>query len=451
MKINNALAVSSNHLAPSARPAWRPALLAGFLIITSLVLAGCGGEKTEQKAQETKTAPAAAPVPVVVTSVIQKTVPIITEFAAQTAAKDTVEVRARVEAFLEGIHFDEGRPVKQGQLLFTLDKRKYEADLQTAKAQLAKAKADLEFARDKVTVDTAKAKVDQAKAQLRKADLDVTRLTPLAKEKAVPQQDLDNALVAQEVAKSNLDASQATYENVVLNQKVTIDQATAAVSSGEAAVKNAELNLSYCTISAPLSGLIGQRLVSVGNLVGRGEPTLLATISALDPLRVSFSLSETEYLTVAKRMGAAARNPLPIELILADGSMFAHKGRVTIAERAVDQKTGTLTLIAEFPNPEHLIRPGQFGRVRGAIDTVENAVLIPQRAVMEEQSAKTVYVVGSDNKVAIRTVSLGDRYQDMFIVKDGVKPSERVIIEGMQKVRPGMAVNPTEKSPAAGN
>ncbi len=178
---------------------------------------GCGSKEQEKKA--------APPVPVVVTTAIQKTVPIITEFTARADAKDTVELRARVEAFLDGIHFEEGRPVKKGQVLFTLDKRKYEADLQTAKAQLAKAKADLEFAKDKVTVDMARAKVDQAKAQLGKADLDVNRLTPLAKEKAVPQQDLDNALVAQQVARSNVDASQASYETVVLNQKVSIDQA----------------------------------------------------------------------------------------------------------------------------------------------------------------------------------------------------------------------------------
>jgi membrane fusion protein, multidrug efflux system len=386
---------------------------------------------------------------VVVTSVIQKTVPIYSEFTARTDAKDTVEVRARVEAFLDGIHFEEGRPVKRGQLLFTLDKRRYEAELQSAKAQRAKAQADLEFARDKVTVDTAKAKLDQAKAQLRKTDLDVNRLEPLAKEKAVPQQDLDNALVAQEVATSNVAASQATYENVVLNQKVSIDQATAAVSAGEAAVSNGELNLSYCTVTAPLDGLIGQRLVSKGNLVGRGEPTLMATISALDPLRVSFAVSEAEYLKLARRMGKSARNPLPIELILADGTVHPHKGKVTIAERAVDEKTGTLTIVAEFPNPERIIRPGQFGRVRGVIDTAENAILIPQLAVMEEQSAKTVYVVDSSNKVAVRTVVLGDRVEDLVVVKEGVKPGERVITEGLQRVRPGMAVTPAEKSVAA--
>jgi membrane fusion protein (multidrug efflux system) len=436
MKIKNAFADSS-------MPALRAAIPC-FLLIMSLVLVSCGGSKEEKAG-----AGAAAPVPVVVTPVIQKTVPIIAEFTARTDAKDTVELRARVEAFLEGIHFEEGRPVKRGQVLFTLDKRKYESDLQTAKAQLAKARADLEFAKSKVTVDIAQANVDQAKAELGKADLDVNRLAPLAKENAVPQQDLDNALVAQVVGKSNVQASRASYDNVVLNQKVTTDQAQAAVMAGEAAVKNAELDLSYCTITAPMDGLIGQRMVSVGNLVGRGEPTLLATLSALDPLRVSFALSEAEYLKIAERMGSAVQRPIALDLILADGSVFPHKGRAVIAERAVDEKTGTLTIVAEFPNPERLIRPGQFGKIRGAIDTVKDAVLIPQQAVMEEQSSRTVYVVDANNKVVLRTVVLGERIENQVIVKEGVKPGERVIIDGLQKVRPGVIVTPAEKSLAA--
>jgi len=434
MKIKSAFADPS-------MPAWRAAITS-FLLIISLFLVSCGGSD-EQK--EKAGAASAAPVPVVVAPVIQKTVPIITEFAARAEARDTVELRARVEAFLEGIHFQEGRPVKKGQLLFTLDKRKYEAELQNAKAQLAKAKAELQFALEKVTVESARANVEQAKAELAKADLDVNRLEPLAKENAVPQQDLDNALIQQKVAKSNVDAAKANYDNVVLNQKVSVDQAAAAVLAGEAGVKNAELDLSYCTITAPIDGLIGQRLVSPGNLVGRGEPTLLSTISTLDPLRVSFALSEAEYLKIAGRMASAAQRPLALDLILADGSVFPHKGRAVIAERAVDEKTGTLTIVAEFANPQGLVRPGQFGRIRGAIDTVKDAVLIPQEAVMEEQSSRTVYVVDTGNKVALRTVVLGERYEDLVIVKDGVNPGERVIVEGLQKVRPGMVVTPAEK------
>lgn len=440
MKTKDFLEEFRRHFVQPIGHDWRATGTACILLVISLVFAGCGG-KEEPKAP--------APLPVVVSTAIQKTVPIYAEFTARADAKDTVEMRARVEAFLEGVHFEEGRPVKKGQLLFTLDKRKYEAELQSAKAQVAKAQADLEFAKEKVRVQTAKARLDSAKAQLSKADLDVTRLTPLAKEKAVPQQDLDNAMVEQQVARANVDAGQANYDTSVLEQKTSIDQAAAAVSAGESAVKNSELDLSYCTITAPLDGLIGQRMVSPGNLVGRGEPTLLATISALDPLRVSFALSESEYLTIARRLGQSVRKPVPLELILADGTVHPHTGKASFAERAVDEKTGTLTVVAEFPNPERIIRPGQFGKVRGAIATAENAILIPQVAIMEQQSAKTVFVVDKENKVALRTVTLGDRFENLIIVKEGVKPGERVIAEGLQRLRPGMPVTPTENPPTA--
>jgi membrane fusion protein (multidrug efflux system) len=448
MKGKTVFAHSSINLTTRVRHLFYMGKAIGVVLMVALVFSRCGGETKAEKEKQ-KAAAATAPVPVVVAPAIQKTVPIFAEYTARADARDTVELRARVEAFLEKVHFEEGRPVKKGQLLFTLDKRKYEAALQDAKAKLAKAQAELEFAREQVTVDTAKAKLDQAKAQLGKADLDVNRLTPLAKEKAVPQQDLDNALVAQQVGRSNVDAGKANFDTTVLLQKVGVDAATAAVAAAEAAVKNADLDLSYCTVTAPMDGLIGQRMVSPGNLVGRGEPTLLATISALDPLRVSFALSEAEYLTIFRRMGKSARNPVPIELILADGTSHPHKGHVTIADRAVDQKTGTLTVVAEFPNPERIIRPGQFGKVRGAVNTAENATLIPQVAVMEQQSGKVVFVVDNESKVALRTVLLGDRYENLIIVKEGVKPGERVIAEGLQRLRPGMLVAPTEKPVSA--
>jgi len=358
-----------------------------------------------------------------------------------------VDIRARVEAYLQKQHFQEGRLVHAGDLLFSLDPRQYAADLQSAQATLAKAKADLMFATDKVTVLQAQATLDQARARLAKANQDVNRLKPLAEQQAVPQQDYDDAVASRLVAEADVTAKQASYDTTVLNQKVSIDEAKAAVLSAEAQIQRAELNLGYCSIRSPVTGLIGRRQVAPGNLVGRGEATLLATVSALDPLRVTFAVSETDWLYLMRRVQREVKESERqlIELVLADGSTHTHKGRFIIAERQVDPKTGTLAMVCEFHNPEYVLRPGMFGRVRLAVDRRENAILIPQRAVMELQSAQTVYVVGPENKVALRTVVLGGRSGNRFIVADGLRAGERVIVEGQLKVKPGMPVAPTDK------
>jgi membrane fusion protein (multidrug efflux system) len=351
-----------------------------------------------QKVDEAKKTAAAPPPPaVVVAEVVQKTVPIYSEYVAQTDARETVEIRARVQAFLDAQHFTEGTVVKKDQLLFTLDKREYEAKLLQAKAEL-----------------------EVAMARLGKAETDERRLKPLAERKAVPQQDYDNAA-------ANLLAAQA------------------AVSAAKSKVVEAELNLSYCTIKSPIAGLIGKRLVSPGNLVGKGEATLLDTVSSIDPIRVNATISEAEYLRFfanRKERGAAQ----PLELLLADGSDFPHKGKLVIVDRAVDQKTGTLNIAAEFPNPDGQLRPGQFGRVRAVVEMAKDAILVPKRAVQEIQGMKTVLVVGADDMVALRTIQSGETVGDLLIVRDGVKPGERVIVEGVQKARPGSKVNPTVAS-----
>lgn len=351
---------------------------------------GKGGGKAEQ---------AAAPPPptVVVTEVVQKTVPIYGEFVAQTDAKETVEIRARVQAFLDAQHFTEGTIVKKNQLLFTLDRREYEARLQQAKAEL-----------------------EIALARLGKAETDERRLKPLAERKAVPQQDYDNAA-------TNLLAARAN------------------VSAARAKVVAAELDLSYTTIRSPITGMIGKRLVAPGNLVGKGEPTLLATVSSIDPIRVNATISEAEYLRffARRKEHEPAKSSAPLELILADGSVFAYPGKSVIVDRAVDEKTGTLNFVAEFPNPEGQLRPGQFGRVRAVVETVTNATVVPKRAVVETQGLKSVLVVGADDAVALRTIRPGETVGDLLIVLDGVKPGERVIVEGMQKARPGSKVRPT--------
>jgi membrane fusion protein, multidrug efflux system len=360
-----------------------------------LSLAACERSKEADKAKEAAAAP--PPPAVVVAEVVQKTVPIYGEFVAQTDARETVEIRARVQSFLEAQHFTEGTIVKKDQLLFTLDKREYEAKLLQAKAQL-----------------------EGALARLGKAETDERRLKPLAERRAVPQQDYDNAAA-------------------------NLLSAKAAVSSARSAVVAAELDLSYCTIRSPIGGLIGKRLVAPGNLVGKGEPTLLDTVSSIDPIRVNATISEAEYL---KFFGQQQRGRQPaagsvLELILADGAVYPHKGKLVIVDRAVDMKTGTLTIVGEFPNPNGLLRPGQFGRVRAPVETVENALLIPKRAVQEIQGMKTVLVVGADNVVALRTIKPGESVGTMLIVLDGVKPGERVIVDGIQKARPGAKVNPS--------
>jgi membrane fusion protein (multidrug efflux system) len=407
-----------------------------------LGMAGCGGDKQTAA----KGGAGAAAVSVVVAPVQQKTVPIYSELTARTDANDSVEIRARVKAFLEGQHFEEGTMVKKGQKLFSLDKREYEAALMQAKASLAKAEADLVQARDRSTVQTAEANLEIALAQLNKADQDVKRLAPLAEQQAVPQQDYDNALAFQRGARADAEAKKSSVNSSKVNQTAAIQQALAAVEAAKASIRQAELNLEYCDVTTPISGIAGTRLVAPGNLVGSGEPTLLTTVSNVNPLRVFVSISEAEYLKYRRmQTDGQRRGGLSLELILADGSVFPHKGRVSIIDRAVDLKTGTLSIVAEFPNPDAFLRPGQFGRVKFAAEVAENALLVPQKSVTELQSAQVVYVVGPENKVQLRSVTLGERVGQDFIVTEGLKAGERIIVEGIQKVRPGAIVNPTDK------
>jgi membrane fusion protein (multidrug efflux system) len=417
--------------------------MAAFAAAVAIVLTGCGGEdKTEAKGSS----PAAVPVSVVVTPVVQKTVPIYTELTARTDASDSVDIRARVKAFLLKQTYEEGKMVQAGQTLFVLDKREYEAQEMQAKAQLAKADADLAQARERSYVDTAEANLQIAQAQLNKTDQDVKRLKPLAEQKAVPQQDYDNALAAQTAAKADVEGRRAALNTSKVNQTAAIEQAQAAVQAANANIRQAQLNIEYCNVTSPISGIAGTRQVAPGNLVGQGEATLLTTVSNVNPMRVFVSISEREYLDFQRLRGEGKiKAGSELDLTLADGSVFPHKGRIIIADRAVDMKTGTLSIVAEFPNPNALLRPGQFGRVRLAAMVAENALLAPQKAVTEMQSAKVVYIVGPGNKVALRTVTLGERVGPDYIVTEGLNAGDRIIVEGLQKVRPGATVTPTEQ------
>jgi membrane fusion protein, multidrug efflux system len=270
----------------------------------------------------------------------------------------------------------------------------------------------------------------------------------------VPQVDLDNALAAEQVASAGVAASEAALKDTGLSQRVGIQQAQAAVEAGRAAVTQAQLDLSYTTVKAPVTGVIGRLSVDEGNLVGRGEPTLLATMSTIDPIKISATMSEVDYLRFARRAAErkAGRAEMPLELVLADGTRYPLRGQATTLDRTVDPKTGTIVVEALFPNPDKLLKPGQFGRVRAVVEERPDAILVPQTAVQEIQGAKSVFVVGADDKVALRSVTLGERIGDLIIATRGLEPGERVIVEGVQKVRPGIQVKPsmaTAATPAA--
>jgi membrane fusion protein, multidrug efflux system len=397
-------------------------------------------------------AKAAPPPPpeVVIAEVVQRAVSIERDFTARTEAVPTVEIRARVPGVLEEVLFKEGTEIRQGQTLFVIQRDEYRAALETARAQLAKAQADLTRARDASVIDRARAQLAQRQADLEKARQDVARYRPLAEARAIPLQDLDTSVAQEKVAVAGVDVSAAMLRDTELNQRTQVQLAEAAVEAGKAAVIQADLNLGYTTIQSPINGIIGKVMVDRGNLVGKSEPTLLATVSTVDPIYVDFPVAEADYLRLAARMRldsqGRAQGPRPaLELFLTDDRPFPHKGHVAFVDRAVDARTGTIGVRAEFPNPDRLIRPGQFARVRGVIEQRAGAVLVPQLAVQEQQGAKTVLVVEGGDKVALRPVKVDERIGDFYIVRDGLKPGERVVVEGLQRVRPGMQVKPVAK------
>ena len=413
-------------------------LLATVPILAASLGAGMGcNSKTAHSAVQPP------PATVVVAAVSQRTVPIYSEYVGQTRADNTVELRARVEGVLQKVYFREGAPVKKGQILFTIDKRPFQAALQSAKALTAKAVSDLAQAQQRTDVLQAQAELADAQAVLTRADQDVARLAPLAKEKAVTEQDLDAAIASQKSARASVDARRANLTNLEAAVKYTIERAKAEVSAANARVIQAQLDLGYCDIYSPINGIIGFLQVDEGNLVGRGDATLLATVSASDPLLVNFNVSEIEYLKLTDPETAGDRaGELRFDLLLSDESVHPHQGKFRVLDRTVDPQTGTMKVEASFPNPGSYLRPGQFARVRVAVAEKENAILIPQRAIQELQGAKTVMVVDQDNKVTLRTIKVGDKVDKEVVVLDGLNAGERVIVEGMQKGRPGSQVNP---------
>jgi len=374
------------------------------LLLAASVLAGCDWLGDE---------PPVAPLMTVQVVEARRTdVPLSFEMVGSTLGNQDVPIRARVEGFLDTVDFQEGTFVKKGALLYTIDPQPFQAKLVAAQSQLA-----------------------AAQTGLAKSAADLGRIKPLAEMQAVSQQDLD-AAVAQEAA------------------------ARAAVKAAEAGVELAEIELSYCRIHAPIAGLIGLTKAKPGEFVGREpNPVVLNTLSDIDPIRVRFSISEREYLALAQ--GAAneretraasgiqdqsaandRRDTTPLELILADGSVYTEKGYIDGSAQSIDPATGTFTLEATFPNTRNIILPGQFARVRTSYKTLENVVVVPRQAVVELQGRFHVYTVNAENDVVLVNVKTGSIKDNDIVIESGLNGGESVIVEGVQKVRPDMNVNP---------
>jgi len=356
-----------------------------------LALSGCGNKEAGTPG---------APLEVGVVTAVQKDVPIHGEWVGQVYGAQDIEIRARVSGWLQGIHFAEGQPVTKGQLLYTIDPSELQEQYNQAVARRA-----------------------EVLTMLTQAEADVKRYRPLAEAGAVSQRTL-------EIAEANLAARRSELD------------------AAEASVRYSQINLGYATIESPISGLIGLSLAKPGEFVGKyPNPVILNTVSSIDTVRVRFAITEREYLELVKRFSARTRENngrRPLDLILADGSVYPHAGWASTAEREVDTATGTLTVEGYFPNPDRFLRPGQFARVRTAVEERKGAVVIPSRAVLDLQGIKIVYVVGADNKAQNRRVTIGATVGNEAVVDDGVSAGERVIVDGLVRVRPDMVVAPHE-------
>ena len=354
--------------------------------------------------------PAMPPMSVAVLQVQPRDIPIYLDMIGQTLGSVDIPIRARVDGVLEEIHFLEGRDVTKDQLLYVIDPTPFRAKVVEAEGRLA-----------------------EAETRLAKAASDLERIRPLAEMDAVSKQDLDGAVAQFEAAEGSLQAARAQVEQT-------------------------EIQLGYTRITAPVSGLIGITQAKVGEYVGRSpNPVVLNVVSQTDPIRVRFSINEREYLRFRREFGdklRGAETDTPrangLQLILSDGSIHEHRGHIVSFDAAIDATTGTLTLEADFPNPERIVLPGQFARVRGVLEQRTGALAVPQRAVMETQGIFQLAVVGDDGTVDLRQVQMGPRVEDQWIVESGLEPGERVALEGLQRMRPGVKVVPKE-APQNGN
>ncbi len=351
-----------------------------------------------------KEAPQAIP-NIEVFTVTAQTVPIYHDFVGSIAGRKDIAIRARVAGFLEGIHFNEGSVVKKGQLLYTIESQQYEAQSAAQMSKLAEAKTNLAH-----------------------AESELARIEPLAKNNAVSQSDLDAAV-------ANYEAAQAMVE------------------AAKANLRAANIQLSYTKVKAPITGIIGKTKAKVGDFVGQSpNPVILNVVSQVDTVLVDFYLTESDYLRLFKEFFAnedsnnikQEKRKNNLQLILSDGTIYKEKGNLRFIDREIDVQTGAILIQASFPNPSGLLRPGLFGKVRSKINVVENGILVPQRCVSELQGTFMVFIVNGENKIEQRKVKLGNTIGSFWLVKEGLQDGDKVVFEGLQKVKTGMTINPVE-------
>src|SRR2546425_2457867 len=399
---------------------------AGILIAIILAVSGCSGTSAASS-------PEMPPPDVEVARVEQKDVPIQREWIGTLDGMVNAAIKAQVTGYLLTQNYTEGSFVKKGQLLFEIDPRPFQAALDQAQGQLSQANGQL--AQAKAQLVQSQAQLAQAQANQRRTQLDVDRYIPLARQQAISQQDLDNATQNNLSAEAQVEAAKAQIETA----KAQIQAADAAVEAAKAAVEAARVNFGFTRLTSPIDGIAGQAQVQIGNLVSpAGGP--ITTVSTLEPIKAQFTVSEQEYLKFTRSVNELGR--LQLELILADGTTYPHTGRFLFADRQIDQSTGAILLTGQFPNPGNILRPGQYAKVRAVVGVQQNALLVPQRAVTELQGNYQVAVVNDDDKVAIENVKVGDRVGPLWMINEGLRPGQRVIVDGVMKVRAGVQVNP---------
>jgi membrane fusion protein (multidrug efflux system) len=369
-----------------------------------------------------------------VATVEQRDVPIYREWIGTLDGLVNAAIRAQVTGYLLSQNYAEGSFVSKGQLLFEIDPRPFQAAVDQARGQLAQANGQL--AQAKAQLVQAQAQLVSAEASQRRTQLDVDKYTPLNQQQAITQQDMDNATQNNLSAKAQVESGKAQIETA----KAQIEASSAAVEAAKAALEAAQVNLGFTRLTAPVDGIAGVAQIQIGNLVSAATSTAITTVSTLDPIKVNFAVSEQEYLKLASQDTAMHR--LQLDLILADGTTYPHKGKFAFADRQVSQDTGAIQMTGLFPNPRNILRPGQYGKVRAVVATTPGALLVPQSAVTELQGAWQVAVVDDKNTVSIQQVKAGEQIGTMWVVSEGLKPGQRVIAEGIQNAHAGMQVNP---------